>query len=337
MTAIPQTAREVRLVARPQGMPVTTDFELADTEVRQPGEGEVLVRNLFLSVDPYMRGRMNDVKSYVPPFELGKVMDGGAVGEVVASTVDSHAVGDLVLHGLGWREWSVGPAKGFTVLPRGDFSPSYYLGVLGMPGLTAYAGLFEVAGLTEGETVFVSGAAGAVGSLVGQLAKARGGRVVGSAGSAEKVAWLTDELGFDAAFDYKSGPVAQQLRAAAPDGIEVYFDNVGGEHLEAAISSLKVHGRAAICGMISMYNSTEPAPAPRNLAQVVGKRLKLQGFLVSDHAQLQGQFLQEVVPMLGDGRLRAQETVVDGIDRMPDAFLGLLTGGNTGKMVVRVG
>jgi NADPH-dependent curcumin reductase CurA len=337
MTAIPQTAREVRLVARPQGMPVTNDFELADTEVRQPGEGEVLVRNLFLSVDPYMRGRMNDVKSYVPPFELGKVMDGGAVGEVVASTVDSHAVGDLVLHGLGWREWSVGPAKGFTVLPRGDFSPSYYLGVLGMPGLTAYAGLFEVAGFTEGETVFVSGAAGAVGSLVGQLAKARGGRVVGSAGSAEKVAWLTDELGFDAAFDYKSGPVAQQLRAAAPDGIEVYFDNVGGEHLEAAISSLKVHGRAAICGMISMYNSTEPAPAPRNLAQVVGKRLKLQGFLVSDHAQLQGQFLQEVVPMLGDGRLKAQETVVDGIDRMPDAFLGLLTGGNTGKMVVRVG
>jgi NADPH-dependent curcumin reductase CurA len=178
-----------------------------------------------------------------------------------------------------------------------------------------------------------------VGSLVGQLAKARGGRVVGSAGSAEKVAWLTDELGFDAAFDYKSGPVAQQLRAAAPDGIDVYFDNVGGEHLEAAISSLKLHGRAAICGMISMYNSTEPAPAPapRNLAQVVGKRLKLQGFLVSDHAQLQGQFLQEVVPMLGDGRLKAQETVVDGIDRMPDAFLGLLTGGNTGKMVVRVG
>jgi NADPH-dependent curcumin reductase CurA len=331
------SSREVRLVRRPQGVPVADDFELAEVDVPEPAEGQVLVRNLFLSVDPYMRGRMNDVKSYVPPFELGKVMDGGAVGEVVASTVDTHAVGDLVLHGLGWRELAVGPAKGFKVLQRGDFSPSFYLGVLGMPGLTAYAGLFDVARFQPGETVFVSGAAGAVGSLVGQLAKARGGTVVGSAGSAEKVAWLTDELGFDAAFDYKAGPVAKQLRAAAPDGIDVYFDNVGGEHLEAAIGSLKVHGRAAICGMISMYNSTEPVPAPRNLAQVVGKRLLLQGFLVSDHSHLQQQFVEEVVPMLADGRLTAQETVVEGIERMPDAFLGLLAGGNTGKMVVRVG
>ena len=331
------TGREVRLVARPNGMPVSSDFELAEVEVPPPAEGEVLVRNLFMSVDPYMRGRMNDVKSYVPPFELGKVMDGGAVGEVVASTVDTHREGDLVLHGLGWRELAVGPAKGFKVLPRGEFSPSYYLGVLGMPGLTAYAGLFDVARFAEGETVFVSGAAGAVGSLVGQLAKARGGRVIGSAGSPEKVAWLTGELGFDAAFDYKSGPVGKQLRAAAPDGIDVYFDNVGGEHLEAAIGSLKVHGRAAICGMISMYNSTEAPAAPRNLAQVVGKRLKLQGFLVSDHGHLQREFLEEVGPMLADGRLKAQETVVEGIEQAADAFLGLLSGGNTGKMVVRVG
>ena len=331
------TGREVRLVARPNGMPVSSDFELAEVEVPPPAEGEVLVRNLFMSVDPYMRGRMNDVKSYVPPFELGKVMDGGAVGEVVASTVDSHREGDLVLHGLGWRELAVGPAKGFKVLQRGDFSPSAYLGVLGMPGLTAYAGLFDVAGFQAGETVFVSGAAGAVGSLVGQLAKARGGTVVGSAGSAEKVAWLTGELCFDAAFDYKSGPVGKQLRAAAPDGIDVYFDNVGGEHLEAAIGSLKVHGRAAICGMISMYNSTEAPAAPRNLAQVVGKRLKLQGFLVSDHGHLQREFLEEVGPMLADGRLKAQETVIEGIENAADAFLGLLSGGNTGKMVVRVG
>jgi NADPH-dependent curcumin reductase CurA len=331
------TSREVRLVARPQGMPVADDFELAEVEVPAPGEGEVLVRNLFLSVDPYMRGRMNDVKSYVPPFQLGQAMDGGAVGEVVASNSESHAVGDLVLHGLGWRELAVGSAKGFTVLQRGEFSPSYFLGVLGMPGLTAYAGLFDVAGFAEGETVFVSGAAGAVGSLVGQLAKARGGRVVGSAGSAEKVAWLADELGFDAAFDYKSGPVAQQLRAAAPEGIEVYFDNVGGEHLEAAISSLKVHGRAAICGMISAYNSTEPPAAPRNLAQVIGKRLRIQGFLVSDHNHLREEFVKEVGPMLVDGRIRAQETVVEGIDSAVDAFLGLMSGANTGKMVVRVG
>jgi NADPH-dependent curcumin reductase CurA len=194
-----------------------------------------------------------------------------------------------------------------------------------------------VAGFQSGETVFVSGAAGAVGSLVGQLAKARGGRVVGSAGSPEKVAWLTGELGFDAAFDYKAGPVGKQLREAAPDGVDVYFDNVGGEHLEAAISSLKVHGRAAICGMISMYNATEAPAAPRNLAQVVGKRLRLQGFLVSDHGHLQQEFVEQVAPMLADGRVQAQETVVDGIDAMPGAFLGLLSGSNTGKMVVRVG
>ena len=331
------TSREVRLVARPQGMPVTADFELAEVEVPSPGEGEVLVRNLFMSVDPYMRGRMNDVKSYVPPYQLGQAMEGGAVGEVVESRSDSHAVGDLVLHGLGWREVAVGPAKAFKVIERGEFSPSYYLGVLGMPGLTAYAGLFDVAGLSEGETVFVSGAAGAVGSLVGQLAKARGGRVVGSAGSAEKVAWLTDELGFDAAFDYKSGPVAPQLKAAAPDGIEVYFDNVGGEHLEAAISSLKVHGRAAICGMISAYNSTEPPAAPRNLAQVIGKRLRIQGFLVSDHNHLHKEFVNEVGPMLADGRVKAQETVVEGIDSAVEAFLGLMSGANTGKMVVQLG
>ena len=330
--------REVRLAARPQGEPKPTDFELAEVEVPAPGDGEVLVRNLFMSVDPYMRGRMNDVKSYVPPFQLGAALDGGAVGEVVASTVDSHREGDLVLHGLGWRTHAVAPAKGFKVLQRTDgVSPSAYLGVLGMPGLTAWAGLFDVASYVDGETVFVSGAAGAVGSLVGQLVKVRGGTVIGSAGSAEKVAWLTDELGFDAAFDYKSGPVAQQLREAAPDGLDVYFDNVGGEHLEAAIGSLKVHGRAAICGMISIYNNTEPEPAPRNLAQVVGKRLRLQGFLVSDHGHLNKQFLSEVVPMLADGRVKAQETVVDGIDSAVDAFLGLLSGANTGKMVVRVG
>ena len=334
--APPTSGREVRLVRRPHGEPVPDDFELAEVDVPAPADGEVLVRNLFVSVDPYMRGRMNDVKSYVPPYQLGKAMEGGAVGEVVASTVDSHAPGDLVLHGLGWRDVAVGPAKGFQVLERTDVSPSYHLGVLGMPGLTAYAGLFEVARFAEGETLFVSGAAGAVGSVVGQLAKTRGGTVIGSAGSPEKVAWLTDELGFDAAFDYKAGPVAEQLRAAAPDGIDVYFDNVGGEHLEAAISSLKVHGRACICGMISAYNATTPPAAPRNLGQVVGKRLRLEGMLVRDHAHLQGEFVREVGQLLADGRLTAQETVVDGIEHAVDAFLGLLSGRNTGKMVVRV-
>ena len=327
--------REVRLVARPHGTPVPTDFELATVEVPDPAPGQVLVRNRWMSVDPYMRGRMNDVKSYVPPFQLGAPLDGGAVGEVVASTVETHAVGDLVLHGLGWRDYATGPAAGFKVLPPTEH-PSAHLGVLGMPGLTAWAGLFAVGAFQPGETVFVSGAAGAVGSLVGQLVKARGGTVVGSAGSAAKVAWLTDELGFDAAFSYREGPVAAQLRAAAPDGIDLYFDNVGGEHLEAAIGSLKVHGRAVVCGMIGAYNATEPPAAPRNLALVIGKRLRIEGMLVSDHGALRGDFEREVGAMLSDGRVTAAETVVQGLEHAPDAFLGLLRGDNTGKMVVRL-
>ncbi len=336
-TAPALSGREIRLVARPHGEPRPTDFELAEVQVPQPAEGQVLVHNLVMSVDPYMRGRMNDVKSYVPPFQLGQPLDGGAVGEVVASTVDTHAVGDLVLHGLGWRDYALGKAKGFRVLDRTQgVAPSAYLGVLGMPGLTAYAGLLDVAGFQDGETVFVSAAAGAVGSLVGQLVKLRGGTVIGSAGSGEKVAWLTGELGFDAAFSYRDGPVAASLKAAAPDGIDVYFDNVGGDHLEAAIGVLKQGGRAAICGMISQYNNTEPTPGPRNLALVVGKRLRLQGFLVSDHNALLPQFHAEVGPALADGRIRAAETVVDGLEKAADAFLGLLRGDNTGKMVVRI-
>jgi NADPH-dependent curcumin reductase CurA len=334
---MPTSGREVRLVARPQGMPRPDDFALVDVEVPDPAPGEVLVRNLWMSVDPYMRGRMNDVKSYVPPYQLDQPMDGGAVGEVVASTVDELAPGDLVLHGLGWRSVAVGPAKAFRRLERDGLSPSLHLGVLGMPGLTAYAGLLEVASFAPGETVFVSGAAGAVGSMVGQLVKLLGGTVVGSAGSAAKVAWLTGELGFDAAFDYKAGPVGDQLAAAAPDGIDVYFDNVGGDHLEAAIAAMRVHGRIAVCGMISRYNDTEPAPGPRNLFLLVGKRIRMQGFLVRDHASLTEQFRDTVVPALRDGRLTAQETVVEGLDSAVEAFLGLLRGDNTGKMVVRIG
>ncbi|MCU1674091.1 MAG: putative NADP-dependent oxidoreductase yfmJ [Frankiales bacterium] len=327
-------AREVRLAARPVGEPKPTDFEVVEVAVPEPAPGQLLVRNLVMSVDPYMRGRMNDVKSYVPPFQLGQALDGGAVGEVVASTVDSHRVGDLVLHGFGWRDYAVGAADAFRVVDGTVAQPSAYLGVLGMPGLTAYAGLFAVAGMKKGETVFVSGAAGAVGSLVGQLAKLRGGRVIGSAGSAEKVAWL-EELGFDAAFSYKDGPVLAQLREAAPDGIDVYFDNVGGEHLEAAIAALKVHGRAAICGMISLYNSTEPQPGPRNLPMIVGKRLRIEGFLVSDHSALMKDFVDEVSAGLADGRVQVRETVVAGLENAPAAFIGLLRGENTGKMIVR--
>ncbi|MFH9246745.1 NADP-dependent oxidoreductase [Streptomyces lydicus] len=335
MSALPTTSREWHLTARPHGWPTPADFALREAAVPEIGEGQVLVRNKHFSVDPYMRGRMNDVKSYVPPFQLDEPMDGGAVGEVIASRADSVAVGDHVLHGLGWREYAVVDAKRVAKADPSLAPLTAYLGVLGMPGLTAYAGLLEVASFKEGDTVFVSGAAGAVGSEVGQIAKLKGAsRVIGSAGSDEKVKLLVEEYGFDAAFNYKNGDVTQQLKDAAPDGIDVYFDNVGGDHLEAAISSLKVHGRVAICGMISMYNATEPSPAPRNLAMVIGKRLRLQGLLVSDHAHLQSQFVEEVSAWVRSGELKYSETKVPGIENGVEAFLGLLRGENTGKMIV---
>ncbi|WP_320067040.1 NADP-dependent oxidoreductase [Micromonospora sp. RTGN7] len=328
--------REIHLASRPQGWPTAENFRLVSTEVPTPGPGQLVVRNQFMSVDPYMRGRMNDVKSYVPPFALDAPLDGAAIGEVVAGEAAGIAPGDTVLHGLGWREYALVDARGAQKVDSSLAPVSAYLGVLGMPGLTAYAGLLDVAALRPGERVFVSAAAGAVGSLVGQIAKLRGAdHVVGSAGSAAKVERLR-ALGFDAAFDYHDGPVRDSLRAAAPDGIDVYFDNVGGDHLEAAIASMRLHGRAAICGMIAQYNDTEPPAAPRNLALVIGKRLTLRGFLVSDHGHLREQFLQEVAGWLREGKLSYDETVVDGIDRAPEAFLGLLRGENVGKMLVRV-
>ncbi|MBO1418815.1 NADP-dependent oxidoreductase [Streptomyces sp. FH025] len=336
--AAPATAREWHLVARPQGWPVPADFALVEAPVRTPGPGEILVRNTHLSVDPYMRGRMNDVKSYVPPFKLGEAMDGGAVGYVVASEAEGFAPGDAVLHGLGWREYATLDAKHAVKVDPTAAPLSAYLGALGMPGLTAYAGLLAVGGLKEGDKVFVSGAAGAVGSMVGQIAKLKGASlVVGSAGSAEKVAKLVDEYGFDAAFNYKDAPVAEQLAKAAPEGIDLYFDNVGGDHLEAAIGALGVHGRAVLCGAIAQYNETSAPAAPRNLALAIGKRLRLEGMLVRDHAALQPQFVAEVAGWLTSGELRTEETVVDGFENTVQAFLDLLRGVNTGKMVVRLG
>jgi NADPH-dependent curcumin reductase CurA len=330
-------ATEVRLASRPHGWPTTDNFDIVQASLPEPGPGQILVRNLVMTVDPYMRGRMNDAKSYVPPFAIGKALDGGAIGEVVSSTVGSLKPGDVVLHGLGWRSHAVLDAKNATKVDP-DIAPiNAYLGVLGMPGLTAYAGLFRTAEFTKGDTVFVSSAAGAVGQIVGQLARIRGAaRVIGSAGSADKVALLTDELGFDAAFNYKDGPVAEQLAAAAPDGIDVYFDNVGGEHLEAALSSLKLRGRVTVCGMISVYNNPDGTPAPRNLPQIIGKRLTIRGMLVSDHADLKDQFVAEVAPLIASGELRYRETVVDGLEQAPDAFLAMLRGENTGKMLVKI-
>ncbi|MEV0723100.1 NADP-dependent oxidoreductase [Micromonospora purpureochromogenes] len=330
------TNREIHLASRPQGWPTADNFRLVETEVPTPGPGQIVVRNQFMSVDPYMRGRMNDVKSYVPPFQLGAPLDGGAVGEVVASEADGVKVGDTVLHGLGWREYALLDAKAARPVDPTIAPVSAYLSVLGMTGLTAYAGLLDVAGMKPGESVFVSAAAGSVGSLVGQIAKLKGaGHVVGSAGSAAKVERLK-ALGFDAAFDYHDGPVRDSLKAAAPNGIDVYFDNVGGDHLEAAISAMNLHGRAAICGMIAQYNDTEPPAAPRNLAMVIGKRLTLRGFLVSDHGDLREQFVRDVSGWLRDGKLSYDETIVDGVENAPEAFLGLLRGENLGKMLVRV-
>ncbi|MGY0234263.1 NADP-dependent oxidoreductase [Longispora urticae] len=330
-------SREIHLVSRPVGEPKPSDFALVTAEVPEPGPGQVVVRNTFMSVDPYMRGRMNDVKSYVPPFALDAVMDGGAVGEVVASDSPDVPVGATVLHGLGWREFALVDAARVRVVDATLAPASAYLGVLGMPGLTAYAGLLAVAGFQAGETVFVSGAAGAVGSLVGQFARLLGaGRVIGSAGGPDKATRLVKDFGFDAAIDYRAGDLRGQLAEAAPDGIDVYFDNVGGDHLEAAIGALNVHGRAALCGAISQYNATEPVPGPRNLALAIGKRLTLRGMLVGDHNDLAPQFVQQVAGWLASGEVKAEETVVDGIGNAVDAFLGMMKGANTGKMLVRL-
>ncbi|RDG39796.1 NADP-dependent oxidoreductase [Streptomyces corynorhini] len=333
-----RTAQEWHLAARPVGRPVTGDFRLVDGELPAPGEGEVLVRNTFLSLDPYMRALMGSDLPDMPVYRLGRAMTGGAVGEVAESRAAGLAPGDLVLSDLGWRTAAVAPGSAFTKLRRvGGVPDSAFLGVLGMPGLSAYAGLTDVAKLREGQTVFVSGAAGAVGSLAGQIAGLLGAKaVIGSAGSAEKVEYLVDELGFTSAFNYKDGEVRTLLRRAAPTGIEVYFDNVGGEHLEAAIHALNNGGRAALCGAVSGYNDQLSAPGPRNMIELIRKRLTLRGFEVADHAHLRPRFADEVGRWLAEGKIRFRETVGEGIGNAVDSFVGLLDGRNIGKMVVRV-
>ena len=322
------------LAARPQGMPKTQDFALVELDQTTLDEGEVRIANRWLSVDPYMRGRMNDVKSYVPPFQIGEAMQGGALGEVIESRAAAMPVGTKVLHIAGWRDEAVLPASQVQKLPDLAIDDQAFLGQFGMPGMTAYFGLLEVAKAKAGDTVFVSAAAGAVGSTVVQIAKAKGMTVIGSAGGQDKCDWVRS-LGADEAIDYKAGPIVKSLMAAAPKGIDVYFDNVGGDHLDAALAAANNEARFAICGMIDVYNDGQPTQL-RYLAKVIGARLKVQGFIVSDYMDQAERFYADMAEMLKAGKLVREETVHDGLAAMPAAFMGLFTGGNTGKMLVKV-
>jgi len=333
---MPIHSREIRLASRPEGEPTLDNFSFATVEIPDPVPSEVLVRNLYMSVDPYMRGRMNERKSYVPPFEIGKPLEGAAVGQVVTSQDEKLPVGSLVLSNSGWREAFVAPASKLQVLDASVASPSAFLGNLGVTGMTAWVGLFRIANLKDGETVFVSGGAGAVGTAACQFAKFHGCRVIASAGSAEKVAFLKDELGVDYAFNYRAGEPLGYLRKGAPDGIHVYFDNTAGPQLEAALYVLRDHGRVALCGGIAGYNT--PVAGPRNLALAIAKRLRLEGFIVTDHYSDRPAFLAEVVPALKSGKLMNRETIVQGLDAAPAAFMDLLHPGasNFGKMIVKL-
>ncbi|MGD9965616.1 MAG: NADP-dependent oxidoreductase [Hyphomonadaceae bacterium] len=329
------TSREIRLKSRPIGLPEASNFELATVSLPEPGDAEVLVRNTWMSVDPYMRGRMYDRPSYVPPFQIGQPLQGGAVGTVVKSNDARFKPGDLVESFNGWREAYISPASGLNKLQPG-VPPQAYLGVLGMPGMTAYTGFHRIGDPKAGDVVFVSGAAGAVGSAVCQIAKLRGCTVIASAGTDEKLAWLKG-VGVDQTVNYKKGKLLDNVRAAAPKGIDIYFDNVGGEHLEVALEVARPFARFIECGMISIYNDKEPAPGPRNMSYIVGKRIKMQGFIVSDFADMREQFYAEMGGWVRGGKVKWEETVENGIENAPKAFLNLFSGANTGKMLVKLG
>jgi NADPH-dependent curcumin reductase CurA len=330
------TSREIRLKSRPVGTPVADNFELASVELPAPGAGEVQVRNHWMTVDPYMRGRMNDVKSYSPPFALGEAMQGGAVGEVIASNDPSLKVGDLVQSMYGWREAFNAPAAAVQKLDTFGLPPQAFLGVAGMPGMTAWVGLLKIAAMKDGDVVFVSGAAGAVGQIVVQIAKIKGNTVIGSCGGADKVAYLKS-IGCDEVIDYKAEKdLTAALNRVAPKGIDVYFENVGGEHMDAAIAAARPFARFALCGMISQYNSTGEMYGVKNLIQAVGKSLRLEGFIVSNSFQHLPEFLTDMSGWIAEGKIHWKETIDEGIENAPGAFLKLFRGENTGKMLVKL-
>jgi len=328
------TNHEIRLVSRPTGLPTLDNFAIAETTIGDPGPGEALVRITHMSVDPYMRGRMSEARSYVAPFKLNEVMTGGAVGFVIESNDPAMPAGQWVESDeLGWREYGIARASRLTKISTEVAPPSAFLGILGMPGLTAWAGLFEIGNIKPGETIFISSAGGAVGMVAGQLAKVHGLRVIGSVGTPEKARYIRDQFLYDEAFDYHDD-VVKCLRAAAPDGIDLYFDNVGGEQLQAALGALKDFGRIIACGMIAGYN--ELLPGPVNLPNVVRKRLRMQGFIVSDHRSSAPKFVSEVATLLRAGKIKNHETIVDGLANAPQALISLFAGHHTGKLIVRV-
>ena len=334
---------EIQLVNRPTGLPTKSDFNRVQSKLLEINDGELVIQNVYMSVDPYMRGRMKDRKSYTPPFQLNEPMDGGAVGEVIESRNPNFKIGEFVSHGFGWRKFHISNGQGLTKIDATKAPLQAYLSVLGMTGLTAYAGLLHVAQLKEkishkqGKyTVFVSGAAGAVGSIVGQIAKLYGCYVVGSAGSDAKVAWLVNDLGFDAAINYKKvSSITDEVQKLFPNGIDLYFDNVGGDHLDAALANMNVHGFLLICGMISQYNAETPY-AIRNFGSVIGKRLEIQGLLVSDQVQHIKQFAHDMGKWIKEGKIQWKETIINGLENAPNAFIGLFHGENIGKMLVKI-
>ncbi|HEV7308380.1 NADP-dependent oxidoreductase [Ensifer sp.] len=328
--------REIHLRRRPIGLPTPEHFDLVSNRIREPEPGQLLVRNTWMSVDPYMRGRMDERKSYIAPFRLGEAMDGAAVGVVEFSNDPAFSVGDAVVHFAGWRDFAVIDAATARRIDP-ELPAQAYLGALGFPGLTAYVGLTRIANARQGETIFVSAASGAVGSIVAQIAKLGGLRVIASVGSADKAAWLRNEIGVDAVINYReTADLTAALAAAAPEGIHIYFDNVGGDHLEAALAAAQTHARFVLCGMISGYNSDAPASGPRNIFQAIEKRIRLQGLIVSDHIDLIPEFERKMGVWIKEGKVALRETVVDGLDNAPDAFIGLFKGANTGKMLVRL-
>lgn len=330
--------KQILLKSRPNGWPTADNFELSETNVPEPAEGQIVIETAYMSVDPYMRGRMNDAKSYVPPFQIGAPLQAGIVGKVVASNSGPFEAGTYVV-GMGdWANYTVTDGEGFNPVDPNLAPLSYYLGILGMPGMTAYVGLKGVADMKDGENLFVSAASGAVGQVVGQIGKNMGCHVAGSAGSDDKVAYLKDELGFDAAFNYKTDDVYKAVRECNPNGIDVYFENVGGPVLEAVINNLNFNSRIALCGLISMYNATldDLPPGPRNMAVLVGRSVKMQGFIVSNYPELCREWVGVGAGWLKEGKLKYRESVAEGIENAPQAFIDMLGGKNFGKQVVKL-